>query len=282
MTVADASFESAPLFTRLPRTVKAVVGLGGGKALDVAKYVAFLARLPYYATPTSLSNDGFSSPQSSLTIAGRRRSLAAALPYAVVLDLDVCARPALPLAFRRRRSGLQADGDLRLEARVPPLRRAGRRLRGPALRRHRLPVPGPALVRPGRCPAARHGAHAQRHRHGDLRVVAPGQRQRTPDLARPGRDLEAAAPARLQVGVATYLISRVQRNQGERIARLFDEVGFWTEIDSDPFVLSEWKEAIELAPSIKDDFYTVLSHEGAKAEAKWILEHDPRLAGCLV
>ena len=96
--VADASFENAmDVFTRMPKKVKAVVGLGGGKALDVAKYVAFLARLPYYAVPTSLSNDGFSSPQSSLTIAGRRRSLAAALPFAVVLDLDVCQGAPRPL-----------------------------------------------------------------------------------------------------------------------------------------------------------------------------------------
>ena len=85
------------VFTCLPQKVKAIVGLGGGKALDVAKYVAFLVRLPYYAVPTSLSNDGFSSPQSSLTIVGRRRSLAAALPFGVVVDLDVCRDAPRPL-----------------------------------------------------------------------------------------------------------------------------------------------------------------------------------------
>ena len=96
--VEEASFESGmDLFSRLPKKVNAAVGLGGGKALDVAKYVAFLARLPYYAVLTSLSNDGFSSPQSSLTIAGRRRSLAAALPFGVVIDLDVCRNAPQPL-----------------------------------------------------------------------------------------------------------------------------------------------------------------------------------------
>ena len=38
-----------PAFRRAPGTVAAVIGVGGGKALDVAKYVAFLGRLPYYA-----------------------------------------------------------------------------------------------------------------------------------------------------------------------------------------------------------------------------------------
>src|SRR5262249_44372546 len=77
-------------FADLPKGVTAVVGTGGGKALDVAKYVGFLSRLPYYAVPTSLSNDGFCSPQSSLTIRGKRRSLPAALPFGVVIDTAVC------------------------------------------------------------------------------------------------------------------------------------------------------------------------------------------------
>jgi len=54
--VADNDIESAArLFADLPKGVSAVVGVGGGKALDVAKYVGFLGRLPYYAAPTSLS-----------------------------------------------------------------------------------------------------------------------------------------------------------------------------------------------------------------------------------
>ena len=67
----------------------------------------------------------------------------------------------------------------------------------------------------------------------------------------------------LQVGVATYLVSRVQKNQSERIADLFDNVGFWSEIRSDPFSRLEWREALHLALTIKEDFYTILSEEGA-------------------
>ena len=89
--MTDNSLEAAiQLFAKLPGRISAVVGVGGGKALDVAKYVGFLARLPYYAVPTSLSNDGFCSPQSSLTIEGRRKSLASALPFGVVVDTAVC------------------------------------------------------------------------------------------------------------------------------------------------------------------------------------------------
>jgi len=98
--VADNDVESAArMFADLPKA-SAVVGVGGGKALDVAKYVGFLGRLPYYAVPTSLSNDGFCSQQSSLTVRGKRRSLPAALPFGVVVDTAVClaAPPLLTLS----------------------------------------------------------------------------------------------------------------------------------------------------------------------------------------
>ena len=50
---ADNRFEdAATAFAALPRKLDAVVGVGGGKALDMAKYLAFLARLPYFAVPT--------------------------------------------------------------------------------------------------------------------------------------------------------------------------------------------------------------------------------------
>ena len=41
-----------------------VVGVGGGKVLDFAKYTSYLLRLPYISVPTSMSNDGFCSPTS--------------------------------------------------------------------------------------------------------------------------------------------------------------------------------------------------------------------------
>ena len=89
--VQDASFEQArEFFPQIPAKTRAIIGFGGGKALDVAKYVSFLTRIPYIAVPTSLSNDGFCSPQSSLTLEGRRKSLPSAMPYGVVIDTEVC------------------------------------------------------------------------------------------------------------------------------------------------------------------------------------------------
>lgn len=89
--VAENDFDQAIVrFRNLPRSTTAIIGLGGGKALDTAKYVAFLAKLPCFTVPTSLSNDGFCSPQASLTMSGKRRSLAATMPFGVVVDTSVC------------------------------------------------------------------------------------------------------------------------------------------------------------------------------------------------
>lgn len=89
--IASSSLEIAQeIFQTLPSGVTAIFGVGGGKALDVAKYISFLARIPYVAVPTALSNDGFCSPQSSFEVKGKRRSLPAIVPYGVVIDTDVC------------------------------------------------------------------------------------------------------------------------------------------------------------------------------------------------
>ncbi|WP_165249133.1 iron-containing alcohol dehydrogenase family protein [Paludisphaera soli] len=282
--VDDASFERATeLFAGVRKEIKAVVGLGGGKALDVAKYVAFLARLPYYATPTSLSNDGFCSPQSSLTVRGRRKSLAAALPYAVVVDLDVCkdAPKALWLsgvgdlaskitAIRDWKLAFHAVGEpvddfaaLLSDATVYQfLGRPSIDVDGARLLSTSLMLNGVAMEICGSSRPASGGEHLISHALDAL--------------------VERPRLHGLQVGVATYLTSLLQKNESERIDRLFDETGFWALVRSDPFSRDEWSKAIRMAPSIKEDFYTVLSQEGAVERAISLLDEDEKLKPCFV
>src|SRR5262249_11903782 len=89
--VTEASVEAAvQLLGALPPDSQAIVGLGGGKALDVGKYLASLSGLRYFAVPTSVSNNGFCAAQPSLQLRGRRQSLPTRLPDGVIVDTEVC------------------------------------------------------------------------------------------------------------------------------------------------------------------------------------------------
>jgi glycerol-1-phosphate dehydrogenase [NAD(P)+] len=86
----------------------------------------------------------------------------------------------------------------------------------------------------------------------------------------------------LQVGVATYVVSRLQYNQSGLIDSLFRQTAFWDEIRLDPFSRAEWLEAVRKAPSVKENYYTVLSSRDCLPEVEAILDEDPALKGCFV
>ncbi len=66
----------------------AVVGIGGGRTLDVAKYAASLTGLPMVSVATNLAHDGIASPVASLEYDGHKGSYGVHLPIAVFVDLD--------------------------------------------------------------------------------------------------------------------------------------------------------------------------------------------------
>jgi glycerol-1-phosphate dehydrogenase [NAD(P)+] len=67
----------------------AVVGLGGGKIIDVSKYAAARVGLPIVAVATNLAHDGICSPVSTLDNDNGRGSYGVPPPIALVVDLDV-------------------------------------------------------------------------------------------------------------------------------------------------------------------------------------------------
>jgi glycerol-1-phosphate dehydrogenase [NAD(P)+] len=80
----------------------AVVGIGGGRTIDIAKYAATISGLPLVSVATSLAHDGLASPVSSLEHGGRKASYGVQLPVAVMVDLDF-VRASPP---EMRRSGI--------------------------------------------------------------------------------------------------------------------------------------------------------------------------------
>ena len=80
----------------------ALVGIGGGKTLDVAKHAAGSLGLPMVAVATNLAHDGIASPVASLEDKGHKLSYGVPMPIAVIVDLDYVARSGA----EQRRSGI--------------------------------------------------------------------------------------------------------------------------------------------------------------------------------
>ncbi|MEO3808719.1 iron-containing alcohol dehydrogenase family protein [Sphaerisporangium sp. B11E5] len=97
--VPDGSVDSAVTLGADLRkgAYEAVVGIGGGKTIDVTKYAASLAGIPMVAVATNLSHDGICSPVSSLEHEGGKGSFGVPMPLAILVDLDFVhgAPPAL-------------------------------------------------------------------------------------------------------------------------------------------------------------------------------------------
>ena len=280
--VESIGFEKVTeLFHQCPRTADAVIGFGGGKALDVAKYIAFLCRLPYLSVPTSLSNDGFCSPQSSLTINDHRYPLPSAMPFGVILDTAVCLNaPEIlwhsgvgdlvskftavtdwKLAFHATGTPVDDFAALLSDASVYQfLARPKRDLEGMTLLGTALLLNGISM---SICSSSRPASGSEHLISHALDSVSKRPRLHG-----------------LQVGVATYLISLLQGQNSSRIASLFVATGFWRAIASDPFDRAEWLEAVRVAPSIKADFYTVLSSRDCLPEIEIALHSDQNLQQC--
>jgi glycerol-1-phosphate dehydrogenase [NAD(P)+] len=68
-----------------------MLGVGGGRPIDVAKYVATLKDLEFISVPTAASHDGIASSRASIEMDGRKKTVQAKAPIAVVADLQVIA-----------------------------------------------------------------------------------------------------------------------------------------------------------------------------------------------
>jgi len=77
---------------RAGRSYDAIVGIGGGRVLDVTKFAAARLGLPMVAVATNLAHDGIGSPVSILDNDAGRGSYGVPAPIAVVVDLDVVRR----------------------------------------------------------------------------------------------------------------------------------------------------------------------------------------------
>ena len=275
--------ESTGLLSKLPFGCQAVVGFGGARALETAKYMASLAALPFYSVPTSLSRDGFCSPHVTLTLQGRKRTLATELPYAVVIDTEVC-RQAPPNLF------CAGVGDMVAKLTAVSDWRLAFHARGVAVNDFAAMLSDTAIYQ--------FASYGERDNEG-YRLLGTGLMLNGIAMAIAGSTRPAAGsehlishaldrvslhprPHGVQVGVAAYIVSHLQGANAPLIGTLFERVGFWDLVREDPFMFQEWQQAFLLAPNMKTDFYTILSHRNVWPEVEKLIRSDPYLSRCFI
>lgn len=65
-----------------------IVGIGGGRAVDTAKMIAFNLGVPFVSVPTAASHDGIASPFVSIK-GDKPHSVVATAPLGVFVDVDI-------------------------------------------------------------------------------------------------------------------------------------------------------------------------------------------------
>ncbi|MGW0699801.1 iron-containing alcohol dehydrogenase family protein [Streptomyces sp. NPDC002867] len=266
--VCDGTIDSA---VKLADDIKgsrydAVVGLGGGKIIDVAKYAAARVGLPLVAVATNLAHDGLCSPISILDNDNGRGSYGVPSPIAMVIDLDV-VRDA-PVRFVRSGIGdaisnISAIADWELSHRVngepvDGLAAAMARTAGEAVLRHPggvgddefLTVLAEALVLSG---IAMSISGDSRPSSGACHEISHAF-----DLLYPKR--AASHGEQVGLGAAFAMHLRGAREDAALFAAalrrhglpvLPEEIGFSTE---------EFVRAVEYAPQTRPGRFTVLEH----------------------
>ena len=262
----------------LPSKTQAVIGLGGGKVIDAAKYSGFLRKLPFISVPTSASSDGFSSSSASLIIDKRRHSVPARIAYGIIVDTSVIQ--SAPERFLYSGIGDMIskitalyDWQFEEDAGVTEVNDFAMMVAKKAVTSFihtsfssikeevflkelldSLAMSGIANEIAGSSAPTSGSEHLISHALDKLTA--------TPNLHG------------VQVGIATYLMSLVQDNCSDIVRNFLTDTGFFDYVSTLKLDINEYEQAIELAPSIKPFRHTCLHIEANRALAKKLLKED--------
>lgn len=265
----------------LPNDTQAVIGLGGGKVIDAAKYMGFLRKLPFISIPTSASSDGFSSASASLMVHGRRNSVPARLAFGIIVDTNVIK--SAPDKFLYSGIGdmvskITALYDWQFEenhgvtqvndfAMMIAKKAVNSFVRTPFDSIHDKIFLKELLDSLAMSGIANEIAGSSAPTSGSEHLIshALDKMSKSPQLHG------------IQVGIATYLMSRVQNHRYQRIHSIFTKTGFWDYVSTLNLNVDDYRKAIDLAPSIKPFRHTYLHEEQYRNLAKQLLFEDTEL-----
>lgn len=265
---------------------QAVVGIGGGKVIDASKYAAFLRKLPFISVPTSTSSDGFSSSSASLLVSGHRTSVPARMAYGIIVDTDVIKSAPVKFIYSgvgdlvskitslydwiyEERQGVTVVNDFALmiakKAVNSFVRTPFESVQDDLFLRElvdSLAMSGIANEIAGSSAPVSGSEHLISHALDQF--------------------LEQPQLHGIQVGIATYLMSRVQNHRYKRVDTIFTQTGFWEYVQSLQLRREDFEKAVDMAPMIKPHRHTYLHEEKYRNLAKQLLREDEKLKEILV
>jgi glycerol-1-phosphate dehydrogenase [NAD(P)+] len=262
----------------LPSQTEAIIGVGGGKVLDVAKYTAFMNNIPFISVPTSTAHDGFASSGCSLYVNGRRTSVHARMPYGIIVDTGVIKNSpdkfiysgigdiiskitaVYDWQFEESHGKTVVDDCAAMIAKKSVNSIA--RMAFNSIKENffikelvdSLTMSGISMEIAGSSAPASGSEHLISHALDKL--------------------LEKPYLHGVQVGVASYIMSRVQEHRYERVTKFLTETGFFDYVGSTGLKASDLEKAIESAPEIKPNRYTFIHVPEYREKAKKLLYED--------
>ncbi|MDO5851716.1 MAG: NAD(P)-dependent glycerol-1-phosphate dehydrogenase [Methanobacteriaceae archaeon] len=87
--INNATPEVVDEITDILENYNAILGVGGGKVIDVAKLAATNKDKPFISIPTTAAHDGIASPRASIKQPDRNVSLQANAPHAIIADTKI-------------------------------------------------------------------------------------------------------------------------------------------------------------------------------------------------
>lgn len=269
----------------LPADAEAVVGIGGGKALDAAKYTAWLRSWPAVCVPTSTSNDGFASSNVSLTVDGTRISVQARMPFGILVDLDVIR--SSPARFIYSGIGdlvakITAAEDWAFEERTghtvvdDTAMMIAKKAVNSFVRTDFGAITDTLFLKElldslSMCGIAMEIAGSSAPASGSEHLISHAI------------DEYGTSPQMhgIQVGVAAYLMSMVQHHRQARVKSVLTTTGFFAEAARAGLREDDFHMAIDRAPEVKPQRFTYLHVQQCRDEAHDLVRSDPILRDVL-
>lgn len=89
--VLSSDMKNVRSVMKASKGARCIIGLGGGKSVDVGKLAASELNLPFFSVPTSASHDGIASPFASIRDTEKHYSIKAKPPVGILADVDIIA-----------------------------------------------------------------------------------------------------------------------------------------------------------------------------------------------